>query len=95
MMRFTKTNPIDGAANQRQFCTLLQVECLSVKGPRYWSKRLDSSGRDNGLEAVYRTQMLFVQRKAGALSYADDPSGDVQKNDIASECYKCLYQVVC
>ena len=37
---------------------------------------VDPSGRPGGaLAALYRTHALFVQRKSGALSYVDDPSG--------------------
>ena len=54
---------------------------VAVCGPRYWPQRV--SDEDNGgggegggaLAALYRTHALYVQRKSGALSYVDDPSG--------------------
>lgn len=56
---------------------------VAVCGPRYWPQRVadnqdrgelgDPSG--GGLAALYRTHALYVQRKSGALSYVDDPSG--------------------
>ncbi len=54
----------------------LQVGWVRVKGPRYWPQLLVSTGKEGGgLGALYKTQTLFVQRKAGALPYANDPSG--------------------
>lgn len=53
-----------------------QVASVRVKGPRYWPQLLAAgAGREGGLAALYKTQTLFVQRKAGALPYATDPSG--------------------
>lgn len=38
--------------------------------------RPDPSGGPGGaLAALYRSHALYVQRKSGALSYVDDPSG--------------------
>ncbi len=54
---------------------------VAVCGPRYWPQRVsneDSGGGGEGagaLAALYRTHALYVQRKSGALSYMDDPSG--------------------
>lgn len=56
---------------------------VAVCGPRYWPQRVsneDSGGGGGGegagaLAALYRTHALYVQRKSGALSYMDDPSG--------------------
>lgn len=55
--------------------SLRQVSAVAVKGPRYWPQLLLSGGKGGGLDALYKTQTLFVQRKAGALPYANDPSG--------------------
>ena len=56
-----------------------QVSAVRVTGPRYWHQLLarEAGSRSSGpsLDALYRTRTLFVQRKAGALPYADDPSG--------------------
>lgn len=49
-----------------------------MRGPRYWPQALVSAGRDGSLDALYKTQTLFVQRKAGALPYAHDPSGGLR-----------------
>ncbi len=54
---------------------------VAVCGPRYWPQSV--SDEDNGgggegggaLAALYRTHALYVQRKSGALSYVEDPSG--------------------
>lgn len=65
----------------------MQVQEVAVCGPRYWPQRVTDeqggagfgSGAGGGggraLAALYRTHALYVQRKSGALSYADDPSG--------------------
>ncbi|GAB4821235.1 hypothetical protein N2152v2_008281 [Parachlorella kessleri] len=52
-----------------------QVTLVHVKGPRYWPQVLTSAGKGRSLDALYKTQTLFVQRKAGALPYASDPTG--------------------
>ncbi|KAI3425098.1 hypothetical protein D9Q98_008476 [Chlorella vulgaris] len=58
-----------------------QVAAVWVTGPRYWHQLLaaqqgaEGSGCGPSLAALYATRTLFVQRKAGALPYADDPSG--------------------
>ncbi|PSC69420.1 anaphase-promoting complex subunit 1 isoform X2 isoform B [Micractinium conductrix] len=59
-----------------------QVAAVRVTGPRYWHQQLlaqrgsgRSGGRGPSLSALYSTRTLFVQRKAGALPYADDPTG--------------------
>jgi hypothetical protein len=58
-----------------------QVAAVRVTGPRYWHQLLaaqqgaEGSGCGPSLAALYATRTLFVQRKAGALPYADDPSG--------------------
>ena len=56
---------------------------VAVCGPRYWPQRVadDQEGGEGGdpsegrLAALYRSHALYVQRKSGALSYVDDPSG--------------------
>lgn len=56
---------------------------VAVCGPRYWPQSVsdEDSGSGGvsegggGLAALYRTHALYVQRKSGALSYVDDPSG--------------------
>lgn len=59
----------------------MQVAAVHVTGPRYWHQQLlatqgsKGQGRGPSLAALYATRTLFVQRKAGALPYADDPSG--------------------
>ena len=59
----------------------MQVSAVRVTGPRYWHQQLlatqgsKGQGRGPSLAALYATRTLFVQRKAGALPYADDPSG--------------------
>lgn len=62
----------------------MQVSAVRVTGPRYWHQLLEApgaggrSGRQGpSLAALYATRTLFVQRKAGALPYADDPSGEL------------------
>lgn len=55
-----------------------QVGAVRVTGPRYWRQVLERSGgrgRGPSLAALYATRTLFLQRKAGALPYADDPTG--------------------
>lgn len=54
---------------------VVQVEEVSVSGSRYWPQRVFNDGAGDALDALYRTHTLFVQRKSGALSYVDDPSG--------------------
>jgi len=59
------------------------VQEVAVCGPRYWPQSVsdqDSGGGGGGegggaLAALYRTHALYAQRKSGALSYVDDPSG--------------------
>lgn len=57
------------------------VSAVRLTGPRYWHQLLERRGAGRGrghgpsLAALYSTRTLFVQRKAGALPYADDPSG--------------------
>ena len=61
----------------------MQVQAVAVCGPRYWPQTVTDEGSQSGvgggggvaLAALYRTHALFVQRKSGALSYIDDPSG--------------------
>ncbi len=61
----------------------MQVQEVSVCGPRYWPQRVRDDTSEGGvggggggaLAALYRTHALYVQRKSGALSYMDDPSG--------------------
>lgn len=58
---------------------------VAVCGPRYWPQRVadeqdgvrrDLSGGPGGaLAALYCSHAVYVQRKSGALSYVDDPSG--------------------
>ncbi|KAL4443950.1 hypothetical protein ABPG75_011687 [Micractinium tetrahymenae] len=59
-----------------------QAAEVRVKGPRYWQQQLVAAGlggrggrHSPSLATLYATRTLFVQRKAGALPYADDPSG--------------------
>ncbi|KAK9828929.1 hypothetical protein WJX72_002853 [[Myrmecia] bisecta] len=54
-----------------------QVKEITVCGPRYWTQKLAARGgaEVGPLQALFANQTLFVQRKSGALSYADDPSG--------------------
>ena len=64
-----------------------QVSAVRVTGPRYWHQLLarEAGSRSSGpsLDALYRTRTLFVQRKAGALPYADDPSGQQARQRCA------------
>ena len=54
----------------------LQVVEVSVCGPRYWQHSVSSVAEaGNPLAACYSLGTLHVQRRAGVLSYADDPSG--------------------
>ena len=43
-----------------------------MSGPRYWAQGVRGPG---ALSALYGSGLLAVQRKAGALSYAHDPTG--------------------
>ncbi|KAL0039031.1 hypothetical protein WJX77_005730 [Trebouxia sp. C0004] len=58
-----------------------QVQEVAVCGPRYWPQTVSDENSGGGVEgggalaALYRTHALYVQRKSGALSYVDDPSG--------------------
>ena len=55
---------------------VLQVMEVSVCGPRYWQHSVSSVAEaGNPLAACYSMGTLHVQRRAGVLSYADDPSG--------------------
>ena len=55
---------------------VLQVTEVSVCGPRYWQHSVSSVAEaGNPLAACYSMGTLHVQRRAGLLSYADDPSG--------------------
>lgn len=80
MQRCSIERQIDDA--YRPSCMLPQVGAVRVTGPRYWHQQLLTrqgavgSGRGPSLDALYATRTLFVQRKAGALPYADDPSGE-------------------
>lgn len=49
----------------------IQVKSVCVAGPRYWPQLVEGPA----LRALYATRTLYVQRKAGALPYADDPTG--------------------
>ena len=53
----------------------MQVQDVSVSGSRYWPQCVSNLGQESTLDALYRTHTLYVQRKSGALSYMDDPSG--------------------
>lgn len=53
----------------------MQVQDVSVSGSRYWPQHVSNVGHESTLDALYRTHTLYVQRKSGALSYMDDPSG--------------------
>ena len=52
--------------------TRAQVEEVAVSGPRYWAQGVRGP---RALAALYGSGVLAVQRKAGALSYAHDPTG--------------------
>lgn len=56
-------------------CVTMQVQEVLVSGSRYWPQRVSNDGRESMLNALYRTHTLYVQRKSGALSYVDDPTG--------------------
>jgi anaphase-promoting complex subunit 1 len=52
------------------------TEQLEVAGGRYWPQRWAAGGGASGaLAKLFRQRSLFVKKKAGALAYADDPSG--------------------
>ena len=53
----------------------MQVQEVSVSGSRYWPQQVSNEGQGGTLDALYRTHTLYVQRKSGALSYVQDPSG--------------------
>ncbi len=51
---------------------------LEVAGARYWPQRWQGAqdgGPGSALGKLFRQRTLFVKKKAGALAYADDPSG--------------------
>ncbi|EFJ50112.1 hypothetical protein VOLCADRAFT_58559, partial [Volvox carteri f. nagariensis] len=63
-----------------------QTVRVAVRGPRYWPQLLDWSSRGaagadgTGAAAalnntIYRQLLLFVKKRAGSLSYSQDPSG--------------------
>ena len=55
---------------------ILQVMEVSVCGPRYWQHSVSGAAEaGNPLATCYSAGALHVQRRAGVLSYADDPSG--------------------
>ncbi|KAL3162204.1 hypothetical protein ABBQ32_009910 [Trebouxia sp. C0010 RCD-2024] len=74
---------IDKAGLPHESTSREGVQEVAVCGPRYWPQRVvdDQEGAEEGdpdgggLAALYRTHALYVQRKSGALSYVDDPSG--------------------
>jgi hypothetical protein len=52
------------------------TEQLEVAGARYWPQRwVAGGGAGAALAKLFRQRSLFVKKKAGALGYADDPSG--------------------
>ena len=53
----------------------MQVQEVSVSGSRYWPQQVSNEGQGGTLDSLYRTHTLYVQRKSGALSYVQDPSG--------------------
>lgn len=54
----------------------LQVAEVRVCGPRYWELACSwRGGEASALAAVFAQGRVFVQRRSGALSYADDPAG--------------------
>ena len=60
-----------------------------VAGPRYWQTRVGQNGSGSAcLRDLYQSGVVFVQRKAGALSYADDPTG------VRSLLSKAFHQVL-
>ena len=56
----------------------MQGSDLKVLGPRYWSQPISAPHATSSTAAsqpASAARTVYVQRKQGALSYADDPSG--------------------
>ena len=51
------------------------ISALSVCGPRYWPRALDTIGSDDAHAAGLSRRVLWVKRKIGHLSYLADPQG--------------------
>lgn len=48
---------------------------IKVDSPRYWPFVLSIAEDSRAREALLRTQTIYVKRRAGYLSYTDDPTG--------------------
>lgn len=48
---------------------------IKIDSPRYWPFVLNIAEDSRARETLLRTQTIYVKRRAGYLSYADDPTG--------------------
>jgi anaphase-promoting complex subunit 1 len=51
------------------------IKSLATDSARYWPTALDVTGNASHARALLGSQTVFVKRRAGQLSYADDPHG--------------------
>nr|ASF90226.1 hypothetical protein SPAR01883 [Bartheletia paradoxa] len=54
-----------------------RILSIKIDSPRYWSFALDIAGNKTHSDSLLRTQTIFVKRKTGHLSYAQDPKGNL------------------
>lgn len=55
--------------------SLASIVSIQTDSPRYWPVTLDFQNVKGHLQFFIKTQTIFVKRKAGHLSYAQDPRG--------------------
>ncbi|GEM12547.1 anaphase promoting complex subunit 1 [Rhodotorula toruloides] len=55
--------------------SLSQIDTIQIDSPRYWTFALNLSSNPSHLEQFLRDNTLYVKRKTGHLSYAQDPRG--------------------
>ncbi|KAL1925795.1 uncharacterized protein VTP21DRAFT_678 [Calcarisporiella thermophila] len=51
------------------------IKTIKLTTPRYWPIELDLEGNPEHLQSLLKTQVIFVKRKTGHLSYNEDPKG--------------------
>lgn len=55
--------------------SISQIGAIQIDSPRYWAFALNLSSNPSHLEQFLRDSTLYVKRKTGHLSYAQDPRG--------------------
>ncbi|PRQ70979.1 anaphase promoting complex subunit 1 [Rhodotorula toruloides] len=55
--------------------SISQIDAIQIDSPRYWAFALNLSSNPSHLEQFLRDSTLYVKRKTGHLSYAQDPRG--------------------